>query len=175
MSETQGPGFHASSEATRGLAASLPAAVAHALAREGQIHAAATVPGAPAVAAAAATLAANLPARGWGSPAATAHLLRDVAPGLSAGQAGPRYFGFVTGGVTPAAAAADLLATSYDANVQAPRAGESVAVAVEARAAEMVLQLAGVEPGCFRGRSLTTGATASNVLGIACGREWVVA
>ncbi len=41
------------------------------------------------------------------------HLVRAAGPGVTA-SAGPRFFGFVTGGALPAATAADVIATGWD-------------------------------------------------------------
>lgn len=45
----------------------------------------------------------SLAQQGMGMEATMRLLLDDVAPALAPGHAGPRYFGFVTGGVLPEA------------------------------------------------------------------------
>lgn len=52
-----------------------------------------------------AALSSELPDQGWGLEKAGKYLLDQVAPTLATGQTGSRYFGFVTGGVLPAAGA----------------------------------------------------------------------
>jgi glutamate/tyrosine decarboxylase-like PLP-dependent enzyme len=86
----------------------------------------------------------------------------------------PTYFGFVTGGVTPAAANADHLTSTIDANVQVHMPDYSVTTDIEDTALRWLLQLFVLEPNDWRHRIFTTGATASNVLGLACGRDFVV-
>ncbi|KAJ9111457.1 hypothetical protein QFC19_001226 [Naganishia cerealis] len=46
-----------------------------------------------------------------------------------------------------------------------------MAVAVEQKALDMVLDLLGIPVHRFQGRSVTTGATASNIMGLACARD----
>lgn len=58
-----------------------------------------------------------------------------------------------------------MLVTAYDENVQVALP-ETAATAIEARTLELVLDLIGVDRGVFEGRTITTGATASNVLGM---------
>lgn len=112
--------------------------------------------------------------QGLGEEAATQLLLDTIAPALAAGQAGPRYYGFVTGGVTPVALAADVVASSYDSNVQVHLPNDTISTHVESLALDLVLDLLDIPVATFGGRTVTTGATASNVIGLALGREFAV-
>ncbi|KAI8841954.1 pyridoxal phosphate-dependent transferase [Chytriomyces cf. hyalinus JEL632] len=116
----------------------------------------------------------HLDQHGLGTSATLAALLEKVAPALIGGQAGPRYFGFVTGGVTDAALLADLLVSSFDQNVQVHLPHVSIATTLEVAALDMAADLMHIDSRTiFTGKTLTTGATASNVLGLATGREAV--
>ncbi|WP_020409890.1 pyridoxal phosphate-dependent decarboxylase family protein [Hahella ganghwensis] len=90
-----------------------------------------------------------------------------IAPHLS-GSAGPRYWGFVTGGTTTAAQLADWLVSTIDQNVGS--SGDSIASAIEQQTMEWLLEMVDL-PNTFTG-ILTTGATASNMLGLTCGRQF---
>jgi glutamate/tyrosine decarboxylase-like PLP-dependent enzyme len=76
----------------------------------------------------------------------------------------------VTGGVTPAALLADYLVSTYDQNVQV-HLPQSISTYVEQHTIQMLCELLSLDG--FDG-TITTGATAGNILGIACGRESVV-
>ncbi|BGP36025.1 hypothetical protein JCM10296v2_007877 [Rhodotorula toruloides] len=117
----------------------------------------------------------ELPTLGRGLEATTTHLLEDIVPGLMPGQAGPRCFGLVIGGVTPAAQIADQLVGAYDPCVQMHWPESTLSVAIEARTISYLLQLLSLPSSTFTQNTLTTGATASNVLGLAIGRDFSIA
>ena len=52
---------------------------------------------------------------------------------------------------------------------------QAITTVVEDRALRLVLDLLRLDHTVWKGRTFTTGATASNVLGILCGREYVLA
>jgi glutamate/tyrosine decarboxylase-like PLP-dependent enzyme len=109
------------------------------------------------------------------------HLSAEILPFLNRQSLSPNYYGFVTGGATPAALLGDLLAGIYDQNVQVHLPGDTIVTAVEVHALNLLVQLfrlpeddwqiGGSGPG---GGTFTTGATASNILGLALGREYVI-
>ncbi|KAL8736659.1 MAG: hypothetical protein Q9166_000025 [cf. Caloplaca sp. 2 TL-2023] len=120
------------------------------------------------------SLASNIPNDGYGIEKTTTHLLEDIVPALNGQGLSPTYYGFVTGGVTPAARIADSVVSTYDQNVQVHLPETSIATAVEDRALMLLLELLDFKAELWPGCTLTTGATASNILGLACGREFVV-
>lgn len=116
----------------------------------------------------------TLPIAGVGLGTLQEHLTNDVVPGLSRASQSPNYYGFVTGGVTPAAAFGDNLVTRFDQNVQVHLPDETIATEVEDAALKQLLSLFELDEEIWVGRTLTTGATASNLQGLACGREYVI-
>lgn len=143
--------------------ASLLAGVtSHIAARDASLSSLPTFPSPDEVAVAVAALPSSLPDTGLGTQASLS-VIQQVLNGCTVGQAGPRYFGFVTGGVTPAAQLADMLLSSHDENVQVSLP-TTAAVRTEQKALQLVSELLGLEG--FEGRTITTGATASNVLGM---------
>ncbi|KAH7149448.1 pyridoxal phosphate-dependent transferase [Dactylonectria estremocensis] len=105
-----------------------------------------------------------------------AHVVGDIVPALTGQALSRRYYGFVTGGVLPLAEWADGVVSAMDQNVQVHLPEQTVATAVEDAALAMLVGLLRLgEDAAWKGRTFTTGATASNVLGLACGREAVLA
>ena len=115
-----------------------------------------------------------LPKIGVGLAKVQEHLTDDVVPGLNRSSQSPNYYGFVTGGVTPAAAFADSIVTLFDQNVQVHLPRESIATVVEDAALQLLLSLFDLDREAWNGRTFTTGATASNIHGLACAREFIV-
>ena len=118
-----------------------------------------------------ATICSDLPEHGRLLDGAISHIMDDICPGLS-GSPSPRYHGFVTGGSTPAAQMADMITSIVDQNVQVHLPQCSVSTTVEDSALCMALDLLQLDSDNWPGRTITTGATASNLLGLICGRNY---
>ncbi|MEU7043408.1 pyridoxal-dependent decarboxylase [Streptomyces varsoviensis] len=109
-----------------------------------------------------------LPARGDGLSAALRGFAERWEPGLSAG-AGPRYLGFVTGGVTPAALAGDWLTSTVDQNPMSSL--DPAGQLVERETVGWLRELFGLSDG--HEGNFVSGATMSNTVGLAIAREWL--
>jgi glutamate/tyrosine decarboxylase-like PLP-dependent enzyme len=83
---------------------------------------------------------------------------------------GPRYWGFVTGGTTPAAIAGDWLTAVFDQNSQTLKGNGDVSAIIETETINLFRQLLGL-PQHFNG-GFVTGATMANFTGLAVGRQW---
>ncbi|KAB8360624.1 hypothetical protein FH972_024362 [Carpinus fangiana] len=123
-------------------------------------------------------LSTTLPDTGCGIEETTGHLLA-ISQGFNASSLSCHYYGFVTGGVTPAARIADSLVTLYDQNLAINLPNETIAINVEQQALSMLAQLFGYtyQPEKSAAEwtmgTLTTGGTASNVLGLVSAREYL--
>jgi glutamate/tyrosine decarboxylase-like PLP-dependent enzyme len=111
----------------------------------------------------------NLNDSGLGALSALSEFNQRLAP-LMVSQAGPRYWGFVTGGTTPASIVGDWLTTIYDPNAQATKAQGGVSALIEMETINLLLQLFDL-PKSFLG-GFVTGATMSNFTCLAVARQW---
>ncbi|EEQ31941.1 pyridoxal-dependent decarboxylase [Microsporum canis CBS 113480] len=116
----------------------------------------------------------ELPRTGQGYNQAKHHLFNDIIPGLNDSAINANYYGFVTGGVTPAALLADNVVSTYDQNVCVHLVDHSVTTDVEYAALCLLKDLFGLKKEDWPHGTFTTGATGSNLVGLACGREYVL-
>ncbi|KAF5659489.1 L-2,4-diaminobutyrate decarboxylase [Fusarium heterosporum] len=100
------------------------------------------------------------------------HIIQDIVPACNGQGSSSRYYGFVTGGTLPIAEWADNVVTRLDQNVQVHLPAQTIATTLEDATLEMLSSL--LQLGDWKGRTFTTGATSSNVLGLACGREAIL-
>ena len=108
-----------------------------------------------------------LPDEGVGATKALEELFGSLDAAVHS--AGPKFFHFVDGGVTPAALGADWLASTLDQN---PGAWVSTPLAsrLEQVSVSWLKELFGLPAGW--GGVLTTGATMANFVALACARRW---
>jgi len=109
-----------------------------------------------------------LPERGLGATETLSLFASQYASKIAA-SAGPRYFGFVTGGSTPASVAGDWLVSTYDQN--ACGSNDSIAPQLERQTIHFLKQLFGIDEAYFG--TFVTGATISNFVSLALGRQWI--
>jgi len=112
-----------------------------------------------------------LPERGTPAAEVVETLATAVPPGLVA-SAGPRYFGFVTGGSLPAATAADLLVTGWDQLAFNPVSSPASAV-VEEVAGGWLKEVLGLPASASVG--FVTGGQGANTVALAAARHHVLA
>jgi glutamate/tyrosine decarboxylase-like PLP-dependent enzyme len=110
----------------------------------------------------------DLPEKGIGASGALEFFKNNFADQIT-NSAGPRYFGFVTGGSTPASVAGDWLVSAYDQN--ACGSNDSIAPQIERQTLHFLKQLFGIDPEYFG--SFVTGATISNFVSLAIARQWL--
>jgi glutamate/tyrosine decarboxylase-like PLP-dependent enzyme len=112
---------------------------------------------------------AALPEHGIGASAALDQFRARFGAGMIAAP-GPRFWGFVTGGSTPAALIGDWLVSAIDTN--AADRGLSDTASVELEAIALLRDLFGL-PEAFSG-VFVSGATMSNFTALLTAREWAV-
>lgn len=108
-----------------------------------------------------------LPESGVGAAGALARFKEQYAAHIPA-SVGPRYFGLVIGGVTPAALAGDWLTSVFDLNATGHPA---VATAIEKETISFLRQLFNLSEA--HTGSFVSGATMANFVGLALGRQWL--
>jgi len=109
----------------------------------------------------------SLPERGDGAVRALAELVEGIDAGVHS--AGPRFFHWVIGGVTPAALGADWLASTLDQNAAAWDASP-LATRLELLSLDWLKDLFAL-PADWGG-IVTTGATMANLVGLTAARRW---
>jgi glutamate/tyrosine decarboxylase-like PLP-dependent enzyme len=112
----------------------------------------------------------GLPDDGMGA-LATQKMFEAVFYKQLVASSGPRYWGFVTGGTTPAAIAGDWLSTVFDQNTQSTTGVGDCSAILEMQTIKMLLQLFKL-PDHFMG-AFVSGATMSNFSALAVARQWV--
>ncbi len=111
-----------------------------------------------------------LPEDGLPAELVIRELVDDAKQGLIA-SAGPRYFGFVTGGTTPGSLMADWLTSTWDQNAQV-YASSPAAATVEAIAARWILELLALPQDSSVG--FVTGCQMANFTALSTGRNTVL-
>jgi glutamate/tyrosine decarboxylase-like PLP-dependent enzyme len=114
-----------------------------------------------------AAFAADLPAQP-GDPREIIELLHRAGSPATVAQTGGRYFGFVNGGVVPAALAAKWLADTWDQNA-ALYVISPVASVLESLCEGWLVSLLGLPPGSAAG--FVSGTSTATLCGLAAGRD----
>ncbi len=112
----------------------------------------------------------ELPEFGYGTEEALRIFNEKFEP-IMVGSGGPRYWGFVTGGATPASVAGDWLATVYDQNTQTMKGQGDISGVIEVEAIRLLQELLRL-PESFLG-GFVSGATMSNFTCLAVARQWL--
>ncbi|KAF3212175.1 hypothetical protein TWF191_010586 [Orbilia oligospora] len=107
-----------------------------------------------------------------GTYATIQNLLNDLLPGIFV-QSSPHFYGFVTGGALPPALLADFLVTMLDLDVMVHLPKDSIHTTIERHTIYLLCDLFQLPRSFAPGSTITTGATGSNIVGLACGREWL--
>jgi len=112
----------------------------------------------------------KLPNEGFGAIEALRNFNENFEP-IIVGASGPRYWGLVTGGTTPAAIMGDWLATVYDQNTQLIKGHGDISAVIELATIELLLDLFNLPHDYVGG--FVSGATMSNFTCLAVARQWV--
>jgi glutamate/tyrosine decarboxylase-like PLP-dependent enzyme len=110
-----------------------------------------------------------LPVDGLPAPAVVEEWLARAEPGIVA-TAGPRFFGWVFGGVTPGAIAGDWLISALDQQGSLWTANPA-SVQTEHAVVRWLKEMFEIPDGWVG--TTTSGATMSNMVGLSAGRQWV--
>jgi len=112
----------------------------------------------------------KLPETGLGTIEALKRFNEKLEPIIVA-SSGPRYWGFVIGGSTPASIVGDWLTTIYDQNTFSTKGQGDISALIELETIQLLLKLFNL-PGNFLG-GFVTGATMSNFTCLAVARQWL--
>ncbi len=113
----------------------------------------------------------QLPENGWGTEGVIEYFQQHCEQYLVA-SSGARYWGFVTGGTTPAAIAGDWLTSVFDQNTQNLKGNGDVSAVIEDATIKLLLDLFELPKNDFAG-GFVTGATMSNFTCLAVARQWL--
>ncbi|QDH80837.1 aspartate aminotransferase family protein [Echinicola soli] len=111
----------------------------------------------------------SLPEKGPGTLKALDQFSLRYEP-LMVASSGPRFWGFVTGGTTPAAIVGDWLTSIYDQNTQTTKGHGDVSATIERETIQLLLELLQL-PNDYLG-GFVSGATMSNFTCLAVARQW---
>jgi glutamate/tyrosine decarboxylase-like PLP-dependent enzyme len=112
----------------------------------------------------------NLAENGIGTLAALEEFNHRFEP-IIVSSSGPRFWGFVTGGTTPASIVGDWLTSIYDQNTQEIKAQGDISANIEVETIQLLLDLFELPRDYFGG--LVTGATMSNFTCLGVARQWL--
>lgn len=101
----------------------------------------------------------------------TFKIFRERLEPLMVTSSGPRYWGFVTGGTTPASIMGDWLTSIYDQNTQALKGSGDISGQIEIETIKMLLDFFELPQDYIGG--FVSGATMSNFTCLAVARQWI--
>ncbi|MCK0132096.1 pyridoxal-dependent decarboxylase [Flavobacteriaceae bacterium F08102] len=101
----------------------------------------------------------------------TLKLFNKIFEPILVSSSGPRFWGYVIGGATPASIIGDWLATIYDQNPQAINGEGDLSANIEIETIKLLLDLFKLPKSYVGG--FVTGATMSNFTCLAVARQWI--